>query len=205
MNPWEEIDLSDYENHMSLDSVKQLQTLNEMMKTQFSSYPADTVMIFGVAGGNGLEHIDAKKYRKVYGIDINEDFLSAVRKRYSNLGGILDCRRIDIINEADRIPQAQFLIANLFIEYVGYDAFKRAVLRSGADYVSCIIQINTDIGAWVSDSPYIHAFDGLDTVHHQMEEESLTKAMAEIGYDLSRKDERQLPNGKKFVMLDFKR
>lgn len=205
MNPWEEIDLSDYENHMSLDSVKQLQTLNEMMKTQFSSYPADTVMIFGVAGGNGLEHIDAKKYRKVYGIDINEDFLSAVRKRYSNLDGIIDCRRIDIINEADRIPQAQFLIANLFIEYVGYDAFKRAVLRSGADYVSCIIQINTDIGAWVSDSPYIHAFDGLDTVHHQMEEESLTKAMAEIGYDLSRKDERKLPNGKKFVMLDFKR
>ena len=30
MNPWEEISLSDYENHMSLDSVKQLQAMNEM-------------------------------------------------------------------------------------------------------------------------------------------------------------------------------
>ena len=28
-NPWEEISLDDYENHMSLDSVKQLQTMNE--------------------------------------------------------------------------------------------------------------------------------------------------------------------------------
>ncbi len=28
MNPWEEISLSDYENHMSLDSVKQLQAMN---------------------------------------------------------------------------------------------------------------------------------------------------------------------------------
>ena len=36
-NPWEEISLSNYENHMKLDSV----------------------MILGIAGGNGLEHIDS--------------------------------------------------------------------------------------------------------------------------------------------------
>lgn len=35
-NPWEEIKLDDYENHMSLDSVKQLQTMNMIMKSQFS-------------------------------------------------------------------------------------------------------------------------------------------------------------------------
>ncbi len=34
MNPWEEISLSDYENHMSLDSVKQLQAMNEMYSEQ---------------------------------------------------------------------------------------------------------------------------------------------------------------------------
>lgn len=33
-NPWEEIPLSDYENHMKLDSVHQLQTMNEMMRGQ---------------------------------------------------------------------------------------------------------------------------------------------------------------------------
>ena len=31
-NPWEEISLADYENHMSLDSVKQLQTMNLIME-----------------------------------------------------------------------------------------------------------------------------------------------------------------------------
>ena len=31
-NPWEEIPLADYENHMKLDSVMQLQAMNEMMK-----------------------------------------------------------------------------------------------------------------------------------------------------------------------------
>ena len=37
-NPWEEIKLDDYEKHMSLDSVKQLQTINKMMKEQFDAY-----------------------------------------------------------------------------------------------------------------------------------------------------------------------
>lgn len=31
-NPWETIKLSDYENHMKLDSVMQLQAMNNMMK-----------------------------------------------------------------------------------------------------------------------------------------------------------------------------
>lgn len=34
-NPWEEIPLDAYENHMKLDSVMQLQAMNEMMKGQF--------------------------------------------------------------------------------------------------------------------------------------------------------------------------
>ena len=37
-NPWEEICLDDYENHMSLDSVKQLQAMNSIMKEQFEAY-----------------------------------------------------------------------------------------------------------------------------------------------------------------------
>ena len=62
-NPWEEINLSDYENHMKLDSVKQLQSMNETMKQQLSDYDVHTVMILGIAGGNGLEHI-GDKYHK---------------------------------------------------------------------------------------------------------------------------------------------
>ncbi len=45
VNPWEEISLSDYENHMKLDSVMQLQNMNQMMKGQFNGYPVSSVMI----------------------------------------------------------------------------------------------------------------------------------------------------------------
>lgn len=54
-NPWEEISLEDYENHMRLDSVRQLQALSKIMKGQLDAYPVSRVMILGVAGGNGLD------------------------------------------------------------------------------------------------------------------------------------------------------
>ncbi len=57
---WQEISLDDYENHMKLDSVMQLQTLDSMMKEQLNDYPVSSVMILGVAGGNGLRHVDGQ-------------------------------------------------------------------------------------------------------------------------------------------------
>lgn len=58
---------------------------------------------------------------------------------------------------------------------------------------------------WVSDSPYLHVFDGLEQVHHQMEELALKKAMSEIGYHAIKTLEYILPNGKKLVQIDFER
>lgn len=140
-NPWEEISLTDYENHMKLDSVMQLQAMNEMMKVQ---------------------------------------------------------------DEADQLPEADMVVANLLIEYIGYECFQKAIQHVNPGYVSCIIQINIE-DTWVSDSPYLHVFDGLEQVHYQMEERSLEKAMLEIGYHTIKTSEYMLPNGKKLVQIDFER
>lgn len=201
-NPWEEIPLTDYENHMKLDSVMQLQAMNEMMKGQFDSYDVSSVAIFGIAGGNGLEHIEKDRFKRIYGIDINSSYLKAVAERYSQLDGLLECLCINLINEADKLPEADMVIANLLIEYIGYECFQKAVKRVNPKYVSCIIQINMEDN-WVSDSPYLHVFDGLEQVHHQMEERELEKAMLEIDYHAIRTLEHMLPNGKKLVQMDF--
>lgn len=202
-NPWEDIPLSDYENHMSLDSVKQLQAMNSIMKDQFGAYPVDTAMVLGIAGGNGLEHVSKDKYKTVYGVDINADYLKAVETRYGNLAGILKCIKADIINEFGKLPEAQLVIANLLIEYVGYEAFNKAMMRVRPQYISCVIQINIDEHQWVSNSPYLHAFDRLDEVHCQMEDEALTKAMKETGYQKILSESYPLPNGKALLRLDF--
>jgi len=202
INPWEEIPLTDYENHMKLDSVRQLQTMNEMMQGQLDAYPVSSVMILGIAGGNGLEHIRKEKYERVYGIDVNSSYLKEAARRHPHLDGVLQCMCIDLLNGAYKLPEADMVIANLLVEYIGYKCFQNVVRQVRPKYVSCIIQINME-DTWVSDSPYLQVFDKLERVHHQMEEQALEKIMLEIRYHTIKKLERTLPNGKKFVQMDF--
>ena len=202
-NPWETIKLSDYENHMKLDSVMQLQTMNNMMKKQFNSYPIKTIMILGVAGGNGLEHIDTQKIYKVYGVDINNEYLNICAVRYRNLKDVFECICTDLTAENIILPYADMVVANLLIEYIGYDCFKNIIEQVKPLYISCIIQVNTD-DSFVSDSPYIHAFDDLDRVHHHIQNNELVNSMKGAGYNLTEQAEQILPNGKKLVQLDFR-
>ncbi len=202
-NPWEKIGLDDYERHMSLDTVWQLQALDGIMKEQFNAYPAKTAMIFGIAGGNGLGNVCAWDFEKIYGVDINREYLKAVEKRYPQLSGMLECIRADIVTEAEKLPTADMLIADLVVEYIGYEAFVRAVSKVSPRYVSCVIQVNGDEREWVSDSPYIHVFDILEEVHHSIDEKGLAAALGKAGYKEVLHDRVALPNGKTLVRADY--
>lgn len=201
-NPWEEIALADYENHMKLESVLQLQTLNEMMKQQLCMYSIHSVMIFGVAGGNGLEHINPKVINKVYGIDINSAYVQACARRFKNLAGTLTCLCIDLHDQNVELPHADMVIANLLLEYIGYECFKHCIQMVKPAYVSCIIQVNFDC-EFVSDSPYQTAFQTLHQIHHQITQDELIACMREIQYDVIEQREQSLPNGKCFIQIDF--
>ena len=74
-----------------------------------------------------------------------------------------------------------------------------SVLRAG------VCRNVANICGWRSDSPYLHAFDCLEEVHHQMEEQVLVNSMQEIGYKKEQVREQELPNGKKLVRIDFVR
>lgn len=201
-NPWETIKLSDYESHMKLQSVMQLQALNEMMKEQLWAYPVQSVMILGIAGGNGLEHVSLEKYRAVYGVDVNETYLREVRKRYQGLEDILHCLCLDLRTESAALPSAELLIANLLVEYIGYDCFQGIVARVRPKVVSCGIQVDTG-ETFVSESPYLHTFDGLGDIHSQIDAAELTGHMCAVGYTHLSTEEYPLPNGKKLLQIDF--
>ena len=201
-NPWKSVSLSDYENHMKSDTVMQLQVLNEMMRSQFNSYDVNNAMVLGVASGNGLEHINTKKYSIVYGIDINSEYLQTVKERYAFLSGILQCMCIDLTKEIEKLPTTDLVIANLLIEYIGYESFQRVIKQVKPKYISCGIQVNYNDG-FVSESPYTHSFDKLDSVHHQIDTVNLEKKMIEIGYHMISVLEYPLPNGKKLIKIDF--
>lgn len=203
-NPWEEIELDVYESHMSLDSVRQLQTLDRMMRNQLEAYPVRTAMILGVAGGNGLTHVRREKYDTVFGVDLNRAYLRAAEQRHPELEGVLRLLHLDLTKDAALLPQAELVIADLLVEYIGYAAFQKVIEQVRPGYVSCVVQINDGTAEWVSDSPYLHAFDGLDAIHHQMDPRELTAHMEEIGFREVLQASEPLPNGKQFVRLDYR-
>ncbi len=201
-NPWMQIDLAQYESHMGLDSVGQLQTVSRMTKDQLADFPAKTAAILGVAGGNGLEHVPVGKFSAVYGIDVNSAYLAECGRRFSHLSDILRLVEADVSDPAAALPRAELVIANLFIEYVGCGPFARAVGRMGAKYVSCGIQLDAGEG-FVSDSPYRHIFDGLSEIHAPVDETSLRGCLRDAGYALTLRAPKKLPNGKALLRLDF--
>lgn len=202
LNPWKEIDLNDYESHMKLDSVYQLQAMNEMMYGQFYDYNTSKVMILGIAGGNGLNHIDVARINKVYGVDINDEYLNKCRERFRYLGDTLVTIQADLTDKNTNLPHSDMLIANLLLEYIGYEAFVHNIIKIEPQYVSVIIQVNEGDG-FVSDSPYLHSFDRLEEVYHHIDGDSLTDIMNKIGYYILKKSKKALLNGKALERLDF--
>lgn len=201
-NPWTEISLSDYEAHMRDGAVKQLQALERMTGRQLA-FEAETVMILGIAGGNGLCHADPKRIRRLYGVDVNADYLAACRQRYPALSGVLCCICADLRGEVS-LPHAELLIANLLVEYIGCERFAALVKQVAPKIVSCGIQLDAaGEKGFVSASPYLHVFDGLDAVHQTIRPAALTKALMEAGYRLIGEQAELLPGGKQLLQLDF--
>lgn len=115
---------------------------------------------------------------------------------------VLDTIHTDLTQETNELPYADLLVADLVIEYIGYEYFQKTVRQISPKYVSAVIQINVDT-TFVSDSPYLHVFDRLEEVHHQIEETTLVKVMEQIGYRKVVQIDEDLPNGKKLVRIDF--
>lgn len=206
-NPWTDVSLCDYENHMKQANVMQLQTLDAIMKEQFKAYEPKSVTILGVAGGNGLGNLLAiPSIRLIIGVDINADYLDASYNRYPALHGRYFTLLADIRDSKCYLPHADMVVANLFIEYVGAVAFAGAISRINPAVVSCVIQVDTpDEVTFVSDSPYTEKLEILESVHTTVDKDLLEKEMVKRGYTLTLNVSHALPNGKRFLRLDFTR
>ncbi len=204
-NPWKEVALGDYESHMALGGVYQLQTLDSIMHSQFESYPVLSVAILGIAGGNGLGNLESiPSIKNIYGIDINPDYLKASQDRAILLGNRYHTINVDVNDDISSLPSAELVIANLFIEYVGYKNFAKAIKKMAPKYVSCVIQIDPE-DSYVSDSPYSDKLSVLDSVHRAINEETLTSELSEIGYMKTLQHPSHLPNKKVLLRLDYQK
>jgi hypothetical protein len=201
-NPWEAVPLAAYEAHMAAPHVGQLQALSDITRRQLKRHMPQTLCVLGVAGGNGLEHVDAEITEKVYAVDISAEYLGACAQRFAALGDRLSLLRMDLCDEACRLPESDLVIANLVIEYTGVEAFARLIAAARPAAVCCAVQASCG-AAFVSETPCADALKRIGGIHQDIDPAALTAAMERIGYRQGFREEVALPNGKKLVCIDF--
>ena len=199
-NPWTSILLEDYENHMNSKDVQQYPILNKIMNLQLNSYKYKSVVVLGSGGGNGLEY--ANKDSEIYCVDVNSEFLEETKKRYSDIKN-LKTLCLDLRTDFQKLPQADLIIANLLIEYIGYSAFKSIIEWVNPNFIFCVIQVDSNNENFVSESKYIHKFDSLESIHNNINSEELTEVLNNIGYKKVVENKNNLPNKKILLQLDY--
>lgn len=98
--------------------VRQLTALAELFKVALERCHPDSVAILGVAGGNGLEQIDSTITRRVVGVDINQQYLDEVQRRFGTLSS-LELYYHDLAEREFRLPPVQLVHAALIFEHMG--------------------------------------------------------------------------------------
>ncbi len=202
-NPWLEIPLEDYERHMSHHLVGQSILLNSLTKKYLNSINPETAIFLGVAGGNGLEHIDNEITRSVIGIDINPAYLETASERYKHKIASLQLLNIDIAKNAETICQANFIWAALILEYTGIDKALVFCANNICKDGHLIISIQSNNNKASVSSTGIESVKKAGELFAIVNPEDLLDKAVVAGYKLIGREENTLPNGKSILTFHF--
>ncbi len=110
--------------------VQQLAALSGLFKRSLDLCQPDSVAILGVAGGNGLEHVEDRAIHRIVGIDINAQYLNRVRARFGHQAG-LELHCVDIAAHELSIVPVALVYAALVFEHAG-------IARALDNALSCV-------------------------------------------------------------------
>lgn len=205
LNVWNVIPLSDYELHMSNESVGQLKLLDDLTKNCLNKLQPKTALFLGVAGGNGLDHIDNTITTKVMGIDINETYLEATKKRYSAKISDLQLYNIDITKNKEELIKADFVWAALIMEYTGIEKCFEFIENNINVGGRLIVSIQSNNGIQSVSSTGVESIKIAGKLFNLVEYSELLEKAKHFGYELETFEENFLPNGKSIKTYNFKK
>jgi len=204
-HPWLSVPLRDYEAHMNSQAVAQLTPLAVLFAEALAATKPASVAILGVAGGNGLDRIDPSVTRRIHAIDINPEYLAAVRERHATLQG-LELHCLDLAEEQAAMLPSDLVHAALIFEHAGVDRCLENALALVAPggTLSVVLQLPSETAPAVGHSqvPSVQAHRN----HFQfVDPESLTIQLESRGFHQDRTTSVPLPSGKAFWQAFFKR
>jgi hypothetical protein len=128
-NPWLDLPLEDYEFHMA--EVGQLSALSELFGEALTLCRPRSVALLGAAGGNGLERIDLAVTERVVAVDVNDGYLTTLRRRFGYLHG-LEVLATDLATETIDCAPVELVHAGLVFEHAGVERCLDNALRMKA-------------------------------------------------------------------------
>jgi len=202
-DPWLNIPLADYEGHMNAPEVGQLSVLSELFAEVLASFRPESLAILGIAGGNGLEHIDPQVTRRVVGVDINPAYLEAIRRRHGARLN-LELHGVDLAGPPLNLEPVQLVHAALVFEHAGAGrCLENAVaLVSPGGILSVVLQLPAASEPNVAATPY-RSMQTLAGHFSLIDREWFGSAMKQSGFSLKQEARRTLPAGKAFWMGVF--
>lgn len=202
-NPWLDVPLSEYEGHMESPEVRQLNALSELFAEAMGQCRPSSVAILGIAGGNGLEHIDTTITTQIVGLDINPEYIEAVSERYLHLPG-LELYCVDLSRQRIELKPVQLVHAALIFEHAGAGM----CLENGISMVipggnlSVVLQLPDESGQ-AGVASHFPSIEHLKSCFSLISPAWLCESLAGHGFRLHYQTKRALPAGKGFCMGIF--
>lgn len=202
-NPWNEIPLEDYENHMAHNSVGQLEFLNSLTRKYLNKTKPETCLFLGIAGGNGLEHIDNNYTDNVIGIDINQDYLNKANERYSKKIPSLQLINFDITTASKVFCKADFIWAALVLEYIGIEKSLEFSINNLQPGGNLIVSIQANNGIQSVSQSGVESVQKVGAIFQLIDPEILIAKALEMKLKLIETEEFFFPNGKSLKTFHF--
>lgn len=192
-SPWLDVPLADYEGHMSAEGVAQLGPLRDLFRLALDFTRPASVVVLGVAGGNGLDAIDPAVTRRVAGIDIHPGYLAATAARYP----AAELHLCDLAAAAaPPCAPAKLVHAALIFEHAGADrclANARRLVAPGG-HLSVVLQLPSAAQAGVAPTGFA-SIQGLKDRFRLLDPAAFQAA---AGLPLASETIVPLPSGKAF-------
>jgi SAM-dependent methyltransferase len=114
---------------MALPEVDQAKVISNLMASALTEYTPMSLTVIGCTTGNGFEHINTTRTRRVVGIDINPDYLKILKTRFGGRIPHLELLKADITAPDFWIDPVSMVFAALVFEYVDVLCALRSIFR----------------------------------------------------------------------------
>ncbi len=204
-NPWLDIPLADYEQHMALPENGQAQMLAKELGAVVEECHPKSVAIIGCAGGNGFKCLLGHGLERVVGVDINPTYIDTFRRRCRGAFSKVESYVADIQLDELRFPPVDLVFVALVFEFVDLDktikALRPLCLPGGCFAV--VLQLANPSLEAVTPSPYT-SLQKLAPILRLLEPEVFVSSAQASGFTLEGDKHLELPSGKQFCRLTFR-